>query len=196
MARRTRTPPTARTNSCPGIVRIDLSATVLVFVSTAAMAGALVEGRVALADTSPSPDFSSAAITLSVRSGSPNTYVTVTGTGFPPNELIEIYLDTPGTHLGYPGPKADGQGNFQESDLIPGVAPGAHVVCADTNYPSPQQFTAKACAPFTVTALKASTSRSESAPANLSGLPLPVVLIAIGVLVGIAIGAALWRRGA
>ena len=101
-------------------------------------------------------------VKLSVDSGTPGTPVTITGTGFPPNEIVALYIDAPGTYLDVPGPRADDQGNFTKAITWPGqiydssgrvnpAKPGTHQVCGDTAYPgSDQPVPAKACAPFLV----------------------------------------------
>ena len=164
--------------------------------AAATLAGtALVIGTAVMAGPSPAPDFTSARISLSVASGPPNTYVAISGKGFPPNELVEIYLDTPDAHLGYPGPHSDTQGNFKESDVIPGTTVGRHQICADTYFPSPQAHNAKACAAFAVVALAASSTRPPNTSTNLTrGLPLPAALAVLGLLAIFAVGLVLGRR--
>ncbi len=136
-----------------------------------------------------------ATITLTVQSGLPGTPLTITGTGFPPLEVVALYIDSEGPFLGNPppGPQANAQGEFQQSitwpaknyDLSGKVNPakaGSHNVCGDTTFPgSTQAIAAKACAQFTVNTI--------ASPASAPGLPIPitlgafVILIVLGVVV-------------
>ena len=158
----------------------------------AALAGPLAITAGA-ASPSPAPASvaspSAAAIDLSVTSGPPNTYVQIRGTGFPAGVLVEIYLDSPSVHLGFPGPRSDAEGNFQESDLIPGVSPGRHSICAAAPFPS-EPPAAKACAPFAVTSLQSSVARAPSP----SGVPFSAVALTVGAIVALAVGASVWSR--
>lgn len=155
---------------------------------------ALTAASSVLAAPSPVPTFDSAKVTIDVTSGPLDTAVRITGTGFPANEIVALYLDSPAVYLAAPGPRSDDQGMFSESIRIPHSTPGPHVICGDTSHPVLQQYAAKACIPFTVTALSASSPSPAKTPLGTSGLPLPIVLLAIGILVGLAMGAALWRR--
>lgn len=133
------------------------------------------------------------SITLAPTTGPPNTLVAFTGSGFPPNEIVGLYLDTPDTFIGSPGPRADAQGNFTESDAMPGGTPGRHQVCADTSKPTAQPVAAKACTSFEMLALPSTTPAviQQSTP---SGAPLAIVFLLIGIVIGVGIGAVLWSR--
>ena len=87
----------------------------------------------------------SPTITLSLTSGAPGTSVTVTGAGFPPGELVSLYMDKPGPYLGTPGPNADAHGNFVTRVEVPPVSAGPHTICGQ----APSQSTAT-CVDFTV----------------------------------------------
>lgn len=144
------------------------------------------------------------SITLNTTSGSPGTKVTVSGSGFPPGEVVALYIDSPGPFLGIPGPKADAQGSFRYEMSWPGkeydisgkvdpAKPGLHTVCGDTNYPNVSPpLAAKACAQFQVQSI------ATPAPggASLQGAALTETVIAIVVLAAIALGVGLWIRSA
>jgi hypothetical protein len=103
---------------------------------------------VALADTSPTPS-AGAHVSLSASTGQVGSLVTITGTGFPPNSTVGIYVDDPNSSAASParlfpgGPTVDAQGNFQIGVTIPSASFGTHQICADTG-------SSKACAPFGV----------------------------------------------
>ncbi|MFI5283090.1 MAG: hypothetical protein ACHQ0J_08170 [Candidatus Dormibacterales bacterium] len=142
-----------------------------------------------LAASSGSP-----TITLTAQSGLPGTPLTISGSGFPPLEVVALYIDSPGPYLGNPppGPQADAQGAFQQNitwpaknyDLSGKVNPakaGPHEVCGDTTFlGSTQAVAAKACAQFTVNTI--------ATPASAPGVPIPlalggfVILIVLGVV--------------
>ena len=125
--------------------------------------------------------------------GPPNTLVVISGSAFPPNEIVGLYLDTPNTYIGSPGPRADAQGKFTESDVMPGGAPGKHKVCADTSKPTPQVVAAKVCVPFELLGLPSPTPAAIH-QGGVASLPVAIVFLLIGVLVGVGIGAAVWSR--
>lgn len=145
-------------------------------------------GFAALAAQSPP------SIALSVSSGPPGTAVTVTGSGFPPGEIVAIYVDAAGPYLANPppGPGADAQGNVRVNVIWPGrnydvsghvdpTVPGPHNVCGDTAYPgSTQPIPARACVQFVVVAV-AQTPAPAPATANKS-FPVGAVLVAFVVL--------------
>jgi len=112
-------------------------------------------------------------LTLSQNVGLPGTQITLTATGFPANELIAVYTDTPkdgspadgnvaGPFFGTPGLFADGQGTLEQTVAWPGngqffkvnpTTAGPHTICADTGYPgSTGPDKVKACAQFLVQA--------------------------------------------
>jgi hypothetical protein len=140
------------------------------------------------------------AITLTVQSGLPGTPLTITGSGFPPGEIVALYIDSAGPYLGNPppGPRADANGAFQQSITWPGknydlsgkVDPtkvGPHDVCGDTTFPNgTQAIAAKACAQFTVNA--------TPTPAAAPGIPLPLAVGAFAILIGLGVGAVVWLR--
>lgn len=132
-------------------------------------------------------------ITVSPASGPTNTLVTVSGTGFPANEVVGLYFDKPGLYLGFPGPRTTSQGTFIESDATPVLTPGRHQICADTMHPNAQPVAALACAPFVVIA---SPSASPAPRQGGATVPIPVAIAigVIGILIGVALGAAFWRR--
>jgi hypothetical protein len=181
--------------------------TSLCLMSGAALAPSPPSVLVALAaDPSPSP---TPGITLVVKSGVPSTPLVIVGSGFPPGEIVAIYIDSPGPYLGFPppGPRADAQGAFQQNLKWPGknydvsgkVDPtkaGPHNVCADTSYPgSTQPIAAKACAPFQVQVVPTTPTPSPSPVAvPASGYPLPIVLGVFVILIVIGAGAVLWMR--
>src|ERR1700724_941127 len=102
------------------------------------------------------------AITLNVQTGPPGTTVTITGKGFPPQEIVAPYIDQAGPFLDVPGPRADDQGaitksfpwpsrNYDPAGKVNPIVLGPHEVCGDTGYPgSTQPVAVKACAVFTV----------------------------------------------
>jgi len=147
----------------------------------------------------------SPTIILSVDSGTPGTAVTITGTGFPPNEIVALYIDLPGPYLDIPGPRADAQGGFTKDIVWPSrdydatgrvnpSAAGAHNVCGDTGNPgSSQPLLAKACAPFTVLAVPSPSSTAASAT-RAPASPWPVVVGLFLIFVAIAIGVVVWIR--
>lgn len=157
-------------------------------------------GLAALAAQSPP------SIALSVSSGLPGTPVTVTGSGFPPGEIVAIYVDSAGPYLANPppGPSADAQGNVRVSVMWPGrnydlsghvdpTVPGPHAVCGDTAYPgSTQQIPARACAQFQVVAV---ASTATAPPANsIASFPVGTVLVAFVVLMLLTGGLLLLTR--
>ena len=112
-----------------------------------------------------------AHLTLSQSVGSSGTQITMTATGFPANETVAFYTDTPrdgspadgnvaGPYFGTPGEFADAQGTLNQTIMWPSyyssykvnpASPGPHVICGDTGYPgSPQPDKVKACAQFLV----------------------------------------------
>jgi hypothetical protein len=149
-----------------------------------------------------------AAIALSVSSGSEGTAVTISGSGFPPGEVVAIYLDTAGPYLGNPppGPTANAQGTFQftfkwptknydSSGRVDPTKVGPHTICGDTAYPnSTQPIPAKACAQFNVVAAPSAIESGRPGTNDNSGAPLIEVLVALAILVAIIAGVAVWIR--
>jgi hypothetical protein len=163
------------------------------------------------ADASPSPVPINPKIALSVSSGGPGTVVTLTGTGFPPLEIVAIYLDTEPPYLSDrdpnnkpPGPVADGEGSFHETFMYPNATydstghvkpttPGLHAVCGDTLYPSSnQRIPGRACAQFEVVATPSPTPTPSSG--GTTGASVPELIGAFAVLVAVAVGMFLWMR--
>ena len=154
------------------------------------------------AAASPQP-----AITLSVTSGKPGTPVKITGSGFPPEEIVALYIDSPDPYIGNspPGPRADLQGNFHDSFIWPDkkydpnhrvdpTTAGAHQVCGDTGYPGNQQpIPVKACAQFDEIPL-ASPSPSPGAGGTGQGASGPELIAAFGIILAIVVGTVLWMR--
>jgi len=156
-----------------------------------------------------------AKITVSPESGPLGTGVTISGTGFPPNELVALYLDSPNPYFGTPGPGSDERGNFSADSSIPMRAGGIHNVCGDTGLPAfgNQRFAVLVCAHFTITGLDYSSpsptpttdhSPTPSTPSPIStARPARTTLsafvigsVASGVAVVLAVGAGLffWIR--
>src|SRR5512137_2892576 len=80
----------------------------------------LILGTFHLAQAAPT-------LTLSPTSGPPTTQVTVKGTGFAPNELVDLFLDTTDLVLGV----TDGAGAFTQTLKVPKSAgPGLHWITA------------------------------------------------------------------
>ena len=152
---------------------------------------------------SPSPVTLHPTITLSVSRGVPGTAVTITGTGYPPNEIVALYIDQMGPpFLDVPGPRADPQGafhidismphaNFDSAGRINPALPGPHTICGDTAYPPGQRILASACAQFQV---EGAPSPSATPSVESHGTSLPELLGALVVLVVLGVGAFLWMR--
>jgi hypothetical protein len=158
-------------------------------------------------------------LTVTPASGPPHTGIVVTGSGFPPGELVALYIDSPNPFIGTPGPVADGQGNFSAAGgRMPGDA-GPHSVCGDTGPPSTglqQQFILKVCTAITVTGTSlpspsplpsfqaaspsppplppspSSTITTTPAAAQVTSPAFPTGPVAVLVAVVIAIGAGLY----
>ena len=146
-------------------------------------------------------------ITLSVTSGPPGTPVTISGSGFPPDQVVAIYIDMPGPYLGFPGPKADAQGafhvdikwpgkNYDDTGHIDPARPGVHLLCGDTQLPNSRQAVpANACAQFTVQVVRSpSPSTSPAATPRATGLPIPVVFLVLALLAALLLALLLWMR--
>ena len=144
-------------------------------------------------------------VTLSVTTGTVGTSVDVTGSGFPPGEIVALYVDAPVASVAStpPGKTADSSGSFHDtfkwpdanydrSHRINPTTPGVHQVCGDTEGDpnKPQPISANACAAFVVMA----PSPSPSPGGVGSSAGLPEILIALAVFAVVAIGAALWFR--
>ena len=153
----------------------------------------------ALAASPPPP-----TITLTAISGPVRTPLTIEGKGFPPNELVALYIDEPSVYIGTPGPTADAQGAFHKSITWPGAdydvtgqvnpsTPGIHTICGDTSYPGhAPPLEAKACAQFIVSS---SASPSPSPGAGTSGRASPVeIVVAAVIFLALAIGTLLYIR--
>jgi len=152
----------------------------------------------------------SPTITVSPDTGTTGTSVSVTGAGFPPGEVVALFIDFPSPFLGQPGPTADAQGGFHltitwpdksydASGRVKPTSVGIHSVCGSTNYPgSTQANAAQACAVFMVQA-GASTSASPSpspAPSPLVGPSPTTVGIVVAILLILAAITALLMRQA
>jgi hypothetical protein len=162
---------------------------------------------ISLAMTS-STSATSPTITLTPSSGRPGTRVTITGTGFPPEEIVALYIDRPGPYLDVPGPRADSQGGFSKDINWPGrnfdntgkvdpASPGAHSVCGDTAYPGSTQTSAgSACAPFVAEANALSSPIPSPGSTAKSGLQPSLLLLAAAILIVVMGGTViLARRG-
>jgi hypothetical protein len=155
---------------------------------------------------SPSPITLHPQITLSVTSGLPGTAVTITGSGFPPTEIVALYIDQPGPYLDAPGPRADATGAFHKDIKMPSsnydstgrinpTVPGPHDICGDTAYPgSTQPLPARACAKFQVMSESSPSASPSSSPGATGGASLPELLGAFAVVVIVGVGAILWMR--
>lgn len=90
-------------------------------------------------------------IKLQPSSGEPSQSFTITGSGFPPYEIVAIYVDSPDQLLSTPGPPADPTGSFTADALMRSVGSGPHDICGDTGLPAgTQQYVVKKCATYTV----------------------------------------------
>ena len=141
---------------------------------------------------------STPSLTLNPTSGLPNAKVSLSGTGFPPNEIVGLYLDSPNLFLQAPGPRADAQGAFTTSITVPGASPGAHQVCGDTAYPgAPPQQPAKACAQFVVIAGPSPTPSPSPSPTPSAGSTAgqwTFTIAAIAILIVAALVTGWWAR--
>jgi len=175
-----------------------------------------LSGMIALAwlvigAASPSPVPINPKIALSVSSGGPGTVVTITGTSFPPLEIVAIYLDTEPPYLPDrdpnakpPGPVADGQGSFHETFVYPTATydssgrvkpttPGLHAICGDTTYPSStQRIPGRACAQFEVLVVPSPTPSPASG--GSTGASVPELVGALAVVIVVVVGMFLWMR--
>lgn len=144
------------------------------------------------------------ALTLSATSGSAGTDLTIKGANFPANETVALYIDQPGPYMYVqgvkpPGPVVDAQGNFSITTKWPDrhydttgtvnpTTPGAHSVCADTNYPnSAQPVQAKACTYFTVLAVPSPSPSPHAASPVPTGVPLPILGGALLLVLGLGL---------
>lgn len=139
-------------------------------------------------------------IIVSPDTGSPGAPVNVSGTGFPPGELVALYMDKEGPFLEAPGPRADAKGNFKTTVTVLPVSSGHHTICGNTTYPhSAQPVAAQACADFTVVGGVAPSPSAPSPSPQAPAAPRPsptsfVILMAALVVVA---GVTFWlvRRG-
>jgi hypothetical protein len=144
-------------------------------------------------------DAKGAAIDLTRSSGGPGTALIIHGTGFPPGEVVALYIDHPNPYLYLnppPGPIAATDGtvtdslkwpgkNYDSSHQIDPTLAGTHLVCGDTGYPdSHQAVSVKACAPFDVLGPSPSPGQTGTG----SGLPLPLVAVVVVAVIGLAVG--------
>jgi hypothetical protein len=165
---------------------------------------ALLAMPLLLIGASPAP-----SIDLSRTSGTPGTTLVIHATGFPPGEIVALYIDQPNPYLVNPppGPRAGTDGTITDSFTWPGKSydvshvvdpskPGVHTVCGDTGYPgSDQPVSVKACAQFTVVG----PSPTPTPPAGSDGgpnlpLPIPIIGAAIVVVLALAIGGQVWLQ--
>lgn len=138
-------------------------------------------------DASPSPSL--ATIRLSADSAAPGAHLGITGSGFPPSQVVALYIDNPATHLDVPGPQTDSHGAFERVVNIPNATAGPHQICAAaTSQGDP------VCAPLTIVRAAPSASPQSSAP--LSPPISPLLLIAFGVIFALALIAVFWARRA
>src|SRR5438045_8332521 len=147
-------------------------------------------------------------IILSDISGPVGTPVTVTGSGFPPGEVVALYIDQPDPYLYLnppPGPRAKADGTFAAQFKWPGAnydtnhrvdptKPGVHEVCGDTGYPgNPNSVAVKACAQFTVVGVSPTPTPAAGSDQGPS-LPLPIIGAAIVLVLALAIGGQVWLQ--
>jgi hypothetical protein len=149
---------------------------------------------------------SSASVVLSPASGTSGTQVTITGSGFPPGEIVALYIDVAGPYLGFPGPVADAQGafvqtvrwpakNYDATHRVDPSSAGSHAVCGDTGYPGNRQNDAvRACAQFVVEAGALATPTPISAPSPWGSQT--VFLIGFVILATLAVAAIISVRRA
>jgi hypothetical protein len=186
------------------VVRLALGAAILATI--------IAVSHPAVGRATSSATFPSASIVLSPTSGTSGTPVTIAGSGFPPGEIVALYIDVAGPYLGFPGPIADAQGGFKQTAAWPAknydpgghvnpISGGSHTVCGDTDYPgSTQQYAVKACAQFTFISVPSpspsvhATSSPNSSAESSSGSPIYAVLAVIAVLGALAIGTFIWSR--
>lgn len=148
----------------------------------------------------------SPTIALGPVTGQTATSVTIHGTGFPPGEVVAIYIDqaNPYWYIARPpGPTADPSGEINVSLKWPGsnydpakrvdpTKPGVHLVCADTSYPGNNQpIAAKACAQFTV---PGPSPTPGTGPDQLPSLPLPIIGGAIVLVLALGIAGQWWMQ--
>lgn len=160
-------------------------------------------GATTLQTPTPSP---AASIELSKTSGPSQTSLIVRGTGFPPGEVVALYIDRANPYWYItrpPGPTADARGEFDVSLKWPGsnydpfkkvdpTKPGVHLVCGDTGYPGSSQLIAvKACTQFTV---PGPSPTPAAGPDQLPNLPLPVIIAAIAIVIVLAVGGQWWMQ--
>ena len=170
----------------------------------------LVAGAAGLAATLLTARAAAPSITVSPDTGASGTSVTITGAGFPPGQIVALFIDFPGPFLGQPGVTADAQGGFKRTITWPDktydntgrvkpTAVGIHSVCGSTTFPfSNQTSNVQACAVFTVQAGPSpppSPSPSPESSTALVGPPPITVAIVIGILLVLAaLTAYLMRR--
>ena len=155
----------------------------------------------AFAASPPAP-----TITLTATSGPVRTPLTIEGSGFPPNELVALYIDEPSVYIGTPGPMADAQGAFHKSITWPGAdydvtgqvnpsTPGVHTICGDTNYPGHNPpLEAKACARFIVISSTSPSPQPSPGRGGPGGASLGEILVVGAILVLVAAGTVMWMR--
>jgi hypothetical protein len=167
---------------------------------------------------SPPPSFQP-SVTLSVTSGVPGTVLTITATGFPPNQPVAEYIDVLNPDAGTPQPiflstpfHVDDQGDLIQQISWPNnpsviTAPGTYNVCIDTGSQwAIAPYAAKACAPFTVETVASPTPSPSPSPSstptilaspaaatsNDPGPPAPAVIAAAALLIVVGGLGALW----
>jgi len=126
--------------------------------------------------------------------GIAGTKLVIAGSGFPPDQLVALYVDRPVPYLGTPGARSDEIGAFQAHVSVPlETETGVHQICGQTGYPDFTVNSVKACAPFVVDAKASpeSTAGATPSPALISPpLSVPAVLAAMVVLLALVGG--LW----
>ena len=147
-----------------------------------------------------------ASIDISRLSGLPRTPLILHGTGFPPSEVVAIYIDQPNPYWYLarpPGPTADARGEFTVSLMWPGpnydiskrvdpTKPGVHLVCGDTGYPgSSPPILARACTQFTV---PGPSPVAATGADQLPSLPLPLIAAAIVIVLVLGVAGQWWMQ--
>lgn len=135
---------------------------------------AVASAAIVVAETSPTPQYPAAQLSLSATAGPVGTPVTFSGSGYPPNAALSIYVaDYPPVNDASPAristsAETDANGSFQVHGAIPDEAYGDHSLCAATD-------SVKTCAHFFVQP-QISISVSQGPPGtvfNLKGTGFP-----------------------
>ncbi|MGI8564386.1 MAG: IPT/TIG domain-containing protein [Candidatus Dormibacter sp.] len=113
----------------------------------------------------PTPIPPSPVLNISPTSGPPGTKVTVTGSNFPANQPVPIYIDSPERQLGVA--KSDAAGNLAQAIVVipNGIPEGSHVICGAAGVqPACGQFQAQPAPTPTPTAVPTPTPTAVPSP--------------------------------